>query len=102
MLVLVLKEEEEEGSPKTKNLMKAPIRRTMESWPMMKPWAKERLRRECVSGEREIMNGERWRRRKGRIEGTDLEVWDEVCACASGEGISLQQLGGSKRQALGI
>ena len=25
------------GSPKTKNLMKAPIRRTMLSWPRMKP-----------------------------------------------------------------
>ena len=34
----------EGGSPKTKNLMKAPIRRTMLSWPRMKPWAKERER----------------------------------------------------------
>lgn len=36
-------EEDGWGSPKTKNLMKAPIRRTMDSWPRMKPWIKERL-----------------------------------------------------------
>ena len=34
----------EGGSPKMKNLMKAPIRMTMESWPRRRPWVKERLR----------------------------------------------------------
>jgi len=40
---------EEGASPKMKNLMKAPRRRTMESWPRRKPWLKERLG--CVSTE---------------------------------------------------
>ncbi len=33
----------EGASPKMKNLRKAPIRRTTESWPRRKPWVKERL-----------------------------------------------------------
>src|SRR5690242_13176440 len=33
----------EGGSPKMKNLMKAAMRRTIESWPRMKPWVKESL-----------------------------------------------------------
>ncbi len=32
------------GSPKMKNLMKAPMRITTESWPRRRPWVKERLR----------------------------------------------------------
>lgn len=35
------------GSPKMKNLMKAPMRRTMESWPRRRPWVKERLLGRC-------------------------------------------------------
>lgn len=31
----------EGGSPKMKNFMKAPRRRTMESWPRRRPWVKE-------------------------------------------------------------
>ena len=31
------------GSPKMKNFMKAPRRRTMESWPRRRPWVKESL-----------------------------------------------------------
>lgn len=31
------------GSPKMKNLMKAPIRMTTESCPRRRPWVKERL-----------------------------------------------------------
>ena len=31
------------ASPKMKNLMKAPIRRTTESWPTSRPWVKDRL-----------------------------------------------------------
>jgi hypothetical protein len=31
------------GSPNMKNLMNAPIRITMESWPRRRPWVKERL-----------------------------------------------------------
>lgn len=34
----------EGGSPKMKNLMKAAINRTMESWPRINPWVKESLR----------------------------------------------------------
>lgn len=37
----------EGGSPNMKNLMKAAMRRTTESWPTMRPWVKERLR--CYS-----------------------------------------------------
>jgi hypothetical protein len=33
----------EGGSPKMKNLMKAAMRRTTDSWPTMRPWVKERL-----------------------------------------------------------
>ena len=33
----------EGGSPKTKNLMKAPMRMTIDSWPKRRPWVKERL-----------------------------------------------------------
>jgi hypothetical protein len=33
----------EGGSPKMKNFMNAPRRRTMESWPMRRPWVKESL-----------------------------------------------------------
>lgn len=33
----------EGGSPKMKNLMKAPMRMTMESWPRRRPCVKERL-----------------------------------------------------------
>jgi len=37
------------GSPKMKNFMKAPRRRTMESWPSRRPWVKESLRcQPCV------------------------------------------------------
>jgi hypothetical protein len=32
------------GSPKMKNLMKAPIKMTTDSWPRIKPWVKEKLR----------------------------------------------------------
>jgi hypothetical protein len=35
----------EGGSPKIKNLMKAPMRITMESWPRRRPCVKESLRR---------------------------------------------------------
>lgn len=41
-----VKEEREGGggaSPKMKNLMKAPSRRTTESWPRSRPWVKESL-----------------------------------------------------------
>jgi hypothetical protein len=31
------------GSPKMKNFMNAPRRRTMESWPRRRPWVKESL-----------------------------------------------------------
>lgn len=31
------------GSPNMKNLMKAPMRITTESWPSRRPWVKERL-----------------------------------------------------------
>ena len=34
----------EGGSPKMKNLMKAPMRITMESWPRRRPCVKESLR----------------------------------------------------------
>jgi hypothetical protein len=37
----------EGGSPKMKNFMKAPSRRTMESWPRRRPWVKESLWPEC-------------------------------------------------------
>jgi hypothetical protein len=37
----------EGGSPKMKNFMKAPRRRTMESWPRRRPWVKESLWAEC-------------------------------------------------------
>lgn len=30
-------------SPKTKNLMKAPMRMTIDSWPSRKPWVNDRL-----------------------------------------------------------
>jgi hypothetical protein len=33
----------EGGSPNIKNLMKAPMRITTESWPRRRPWVKERL-----------------------------------------------------------
>lgn len=32
------------ASPKMKNLIKAPMRRTTESWPRRKPWVKDSLR----------------------------------------------------------
>jgi hypothetical protein len=35
------------GSPKMKNFMKAPRRRTMESWPRRRPWVKESLGVKC-------------------------------------------------------
>lgn len=31
------------ASPKMKNLMKAPMRSTTDSWPSKNPWVKERL-----------------------------------------------------------
>jgi hypothetical protein len=37
----------EGGSPKMKNFMKAPRRRTMESWPRRRPWVKESLWAKC-------------------------------------------------------
>jgi hypothetical protein len=37
----------EGGSPKMKNFMKAPRRRTMESWPRRRPWVKESLWADC-------------------------------------------------------
>ena len=33
----------EGGSPKMKNLIKAPMSTTTESWPSRKPWVKDRL-----------------------------------------------------------
>ena len=40
----------EGGSPKMKTLMKAPRRRTMESWPRRKPWLNESLEEVRVVG----------------------------------------------------
>ena len=37
------------GSPKMKNLIKAPMRMTMESWPRRSPWVKERLGQQSES-----------------------------------------------------
>lgn len=36
------------ASPNMKNLMKAPISRTTESWPTRRPWVKERLCKELL------------------------------------------------------
>ncbi len=47
----------EGGSPKMKNFMKAPRRRTMESWPRRRPWVKESLRVECQPCVIEVWRG---------------------------------------------
>lgn len=69
------------ASPKMKNLMKAPRRRMMESWPRRKPWVKERLLGgvSIIGGEGE---GELWggRGRRTRIaEGERRVVHLAVC-----------------------
>ena len=78
----------EGGSPKMKNLMKAPMRITTESWPRRRPWVKDSLK-----GVRRVRGRRRIKNRRGAYEdsGRIVVVLADIVGgheCLAREGIA--------------